>query len=128
MSYETENPVDHAAREQLRSAGSRFAGIVRPYSPADVERLRGSVHVEHTPLDRVPARCAQWARHSLCHCLLAGTNPQPLDAGDTVVTRLRVGGPRPALADAGTEPEVPEADDALECWGQALEQVLRRWV
>jgi isocitrate lyase len=26
----------------------RFEGIVRPYSKADVERLRGSVHIEHT--------------------------------------------------------------------------------
>jgi len=27
---------------------TRFAGIVRPYKKADVERLRGTVHVEHT--------------------------------------------------------------------------------
>src|SRR5579872_3425350 len=27
---------------------ARWAGITRPYSPADVERLRGSVHIEHT--------------------------------------------------------------------------------
>jgi isocitrate lyase len=26
----------------------RFAGILRPYAKADVERLRGSVKVEHT--------------------------------------------------------------------------------
>jgi isocitrate lyase len=30
---------------------SRFAGIVRPYSPEDVERLRGSVRIEHTLAD-----------------------------------------------------------------------------
>ena len=29
-------------------AANRFRGIVRPYTPADVERLRGSVRVEHT--------------------------------------------------------------------------------
>jgi len=29
-------------------AARRFAGIRRPYSPADVERLRGSVRIEHT--------------------------------------------------------------------------------
>jgi isocitrate lyase len=28
--------------------GSRWAGVDRPYGPEDVERLRGSVHVEHT--------------------------------------------------------------------------------
>ena len=26
----------------------RFEGITRPYTTADVERLRGSVHVEHS--------------------------------------------------------------------------------
>ena len=31
-----------------RQHASRFEGIVRPYSKADVERLRGSVHIEHT--------------------------------------------------------------------------------
>src|SRR5687767_1894822 len=29
------------------SAG-RFEGIERPYTPADVERLRGSIHIEHS--------------------------------------------------------------------------------
>ena len=27
---------------------TRWAGITRPYSAQDVERLRGSLHVEHT--------------------------------------------------------------------------------
>ncbi|HEX4447552.1 MAG TPA: isocitrate lyase [Polyangiaceae bacterium] len=35
-----------AADERLQA--SRFEGIVRPYSKADVERLRGSVLIEHT--------------------------------------------------------------------------------
>jgi isocitrate lyase len=35
-----------AAAERLNA--SRFEGILRPYSKADVERLRGSVHIEHT--------------------------------------------------------------------------------
>ena len=30
----------------------RFAGILRPYSPEDVLRLRGSLHIEHTIADR----------------------------------------------------------------------------
>src|SRR6185437_1689328 len=34
------------ADERLKA--SRFEGIVRPYSKADVERLRGSVKIEHT--------------------------------------------------------------------------------
>jgi isocitrate lyase len=35
-----------AAAERLQA--SRFEGIVRPYSKADVERLRGSVQIQHT--------------------------------------------------------------------------------
>ena len=31
-----------------RLQARRFEGIVRPYAKADVERLRGSVHIEHT--------------------------------------------------------------------------------
>ena len=31
-----------------KKANGRFEGVVRPYTPADVERLRGSVQVEHT--------------------------------------------------------------------------------
>ncbi len=34
------------AEERLQA--KRFEGIIRPYAKADVERLRGSVHIEHT--------------------------------------------------------------------------------
>jgi isocitrate lyase len=36
------------ADANLHSIAHRFRGIVRPYSAADVERLRGSVKIEHT--------------------------------------------------------------------------------
>jgi len=36
------------ADANLHSAAQRFRGIVRPYSAADVERLRGSVRIEHS--------------------------------------------------------------------------------
>jgi len=36
------------ADADMHSAAIRFRGIVRPYTPADVEKLRGSVRVEHT--------------------------------------------------------------------------------
>ena len=36
------------ADANLHSHANRFRGIVRPYTPADVERLRGSVRVEHS--------------------------------------------------------------------------------
>jgi isocitrate lyase len=38
--------IKAATDERLHAR--RFEGIVRPYSKADVERLRGSVHIEHT--------------------------------------------------------------------------------
>ncbi|MGD0529194.1 MAG: isocitrate lyase, partial [Polyangiaceae bacterium] len=31
-----------------RLAAKRFEGIVRPYAKADVERLRGSIHIEYS--------------------------------------------------------------------------------
>jgi isocitrate lyase len=47
MSYESTTTHDLSpGSEPLTS--SRFAGIVRPYSAADVERLRGSIRIEHT--------------------------------------------------------------------------------
>ena len=37
-----------AQLEQSWNSDPRWAGITRPYSGADVVRLRGSVHVEHS--------------------------------------------------------------------------------
>jgi isocitrate lyase len=37
-----------AGIEESWSKTARFRGITRPYTAADVERLRGSIHVEHT--------------------------------------------------------------------------------
>src|SRR5882672_7291879 len=36
------------ADENVNDAAHRFGGIVRPYTQTDVERLRGTVRVEHT--------------------------------------------------------------------------------
>lgn len=36
------------AEKGMRTEDSRWAGVCRPYTKADVERLRGSVHIEHT--------------------------------------------------------------------------------
>ncbi|MDR6292055.1 isocitrate lyase [Inquilinus ginsengisoli] len=41
-------PLDSPNQTETRIASGRFDGIVRDYSPADVERLRGSVRIEHT--------------------------------------------------------------------------------
>jgi isocitrate lyase len=48
MSYATVTALDRTAREEPRTDAPRFAGIMRPYSRADVERLRGSFRIEHT--------------------------------------------------------------------------------
>ena len=41
------NGKPHNLQEEWTNS-PRWAGIKRPYSQADVERLRGSVHIEHT--------------------------------------------------------------------------------
>ena len=50
MTIKTATVVDANARRHGISLGDkdRFAGITRNYTPADVERLRGSVHIEHS--------------------------------------------------------------------------------
>ena len=42
----TATATNHSNDERLLA--KRFEGVQRPYSTADVERLRGSVKVEHT--------------------------------------------------------------------------------
>ncbi len=54
--------------------------------------------------------------------------PVPWNAEETVETLLQINGPRPALADAGTEPAIVEADDAMASWSRALQQVLQRGI
>jgi hypothetical protein len=88
----------------------------------------GTASIERVPAGRVASLCTNWARRSMCHCLVVGTRPEAVNASDTVVTRLQVDGPRPALAGGDDPPEVVEGDDPLECWGRALEQLLQRWV
>src|ERR1700694_3091526 len=53
MSYDEAKSLESIRREEGTGA-DRFAGIARPYSAADVARLRGSVKIEHT-LARVGA-------------------------------------------------------------------------
>ncbi len=46
MSTAAAMKIENFADDRVHSR--RYEGIVRPYSKADVERLRGSIHVEHT--------------------------------------------------------------------------------
>jgi hypothetical protein len=88
----------------------------------------GTARLVRVAAKDLPARCTALARKSLCHCLVIGTDPPALRADEADTARLRVDGSRPALGDADEAPAVPEADDAAESWGKALELVLQRWV
>ncbi len=76
----------------------------------------------------LPLHCAQRARRSMCHCLTVFAQPQPLDAPQTVVTRMQLAGPSPALGSNGEALVIPEGEDALERWASALRQILQRWI
>ncbi len=89
----------------------------------------GTVELLTAAANEVGPRCEEWARRSLCHCLSVAAGPPPVpDAAATVVARLRVDGPAPAVGDAAAEPRVPEAETPLESWAFALREVLQRWV
>jgi hypothetical protein len=45
-----------------------------------------------------------------------------------VVTRLRVDGPLPALAEGEGPLQQPEADEPVGAWAAALETLLENWV
>ncbi len=76
----------------------------------------------------VPLRCKEWGRRSLCQCLVVAEGPEDLDAEDTVVMRLRVAGPRPALAGPFDKLAEVEGDDPADSWAAALRHVLEQWV
>jgi hypothetical protein len=90
--------------------------------------VNGTAFVDRLPADQVVKRCSEWSRRSLCHCLVIGTDPGPIEAEGTVVTRLQLDGPRPALAEEDAALGVVEVDDPLDCWNQVLEDLLRRWI
>jgi hypothetical protein len=90
--------------------------------------INGTVFLEQVPTELLAARCANWARNSMCHALNISTAPVLFDAQDTVVTLLRVNGPRPAIGDFYNEIAPPQADDALDCWNLLLQGVIQRWI
>lgn len=88
----------------------------------------GTVELVQLPPAGLAAHCAAQARRSFCHCLTLSTSDRTFDADETVVTRLRIDGPRPALGIDAEAPVMPEAEDPLESWGRALERLLPMWV
>src|SRR5262249_10178090 len=88
----------------------------------------GTLRIGEASTAKLAADCAMWSRRSLCHCLLVGVAPTPLQVECVRTSRLRIAGPRPALGDETEEPEILAGEDAVEAWAKALEEVLRRWV
>jgi hypothetical protein len=79
--------------------------------------------------DDVRRQCALRARRSLVQCLLVSTEEQELSAQETVVTRLRLDSPVPAMGTADEPlPASDDVDDAEGAWYAALRQLLQRWV
>jgi len=72
--------------------------------------------------------CAERARRSLCHCLTLSTRDQPFEAQDTVVTRLSLEGPCPALGAGDEEPIYPEGEEPFDVWAGVLLELLQRWI
>ncbi len=89
----------------------------------------GTVGLARVPAAGEAARhCALKARKSLCHCLTISPAGERFRADGTTVVRLRVDGPRPALAEGDGPLTDPEGDDALEVWAKTLEYLLQGWV
>lgn len=92
------------------------------------EIAKGSVFLHTEPESSIASLCTDWGRRSLCHALLIDVRPRQFEASDGIVHRLQIDGPRPALADADSEPIIPEGDDALESWSAVVQEILQRWI
>ena len=80
------------------------------------------------PVGALAAQCAARARRSLCHCLTLSTRDRPFEARDTVVTRLALDGPCPALGAGDEEPVYAEGEEPFDVWAGALLELLQRWI
>lgn len=88
----------------------------------------GSVQLMTAAENKLAGLCASWARHSLCNALLIDVRPCQLNASDTTIHRLRIDGPRPAFADAQSEPIVPDGEEPLESWSSIVQEILQCWL
>lgn len=88
----------------------------------------GTVAMTRVSSLQVVGFCAERARRSLCHCLVASAGEPKVAAEDVLVSRLQVAASRPVLGVPGEAMAVPEGDTALECWSRALERLLEQWV
>jgi len=81
----TPSPAEPTPHEPPPVAADRWAGITRPYSAGDVERLRGSIRIEYTLADRGARRLWHLLRtHDYVNSLGALT-------GNQAVQQVRAG-------------------------------------
>jgi hypothetical protein len=88
----------------------------------------GTVTIERVAAAQLARHCALLARRSFCHCLSASPIARPLSAEATMVTQLKIDGPCPALGIGEEEPAIPLADEPVESWSRALQELLQMWV
>jgi hypothetical protein len=100
--------------------------LVRTLLPEPI--ANGLVFLQRLAPAEAGRRCAEWARRSMVHCLVAGADPTVLDVPGAVVNRLQVAGARPGMGDGDAAVAVVGGEDPLDSWGAALEQLLARWV
>jgi hypothetical protein len=87
-----------------------------------------TVVLHRIPPSHLVAHCALRSRRSLCHCLTMGLTERPLQAEGTVVARLVLDGPRPALGVERETVQGPDTGHALAAWSAVLEHLLQLWV
>jgi hypothetical protein len=95
-------------REQIANQTVEFASFS---GPEDVEQV-----------------CAQRARRSRCHCLVASVGGQDLRPEGTMVSHLRIHGPVPELVPVGQEQSGDPSEGPLESWRATLQQLLSDWL
>ncbi len=91
------------------------------------EIINGTAMLTKQSANALPGLCAAWALRSQCHALLIDVRNRTLRADDVQIHRLVLDGPRPALADSESEPKVIEADEPLDSWNAALQEILECW-
>jgi hypothetical protein len=101
--------------------------LLRTLLQEQIERKTVKIVEKATP-EQAEHDCALSARRSLCHCLPVATQGVTFAAADTVVTRVRLDGPYPALCTGDDEPAYPEAEEPMEGWEATLKHLLQLWV
>lgn len=88
----------------------------------------GVVAIEHAAPNAVARRCQQYARRSLCNCLVVSTKRHSLEAAPASVAELIPSGPVPQVTiDDAVVPE-PENATPIEAWQESLLRLLQTWI